>query len=77
MIHSGPPSSRVQTLESSVLTGFSSLLVTDGAIHAREGGAAQEPPRQVPVRGRGRGARDAGPGQVLGERVVDRRGDAA
>jgi hypothetical protein len=57
----GPPSSRVQTLESSVLTGFSCLPITDGAVRAREGGAAQEPPRQVPVRGRGRGARDAGP----------------
>jgi hypothetical protein len=68
---------RVQTPESSVLTGFSSLPVTDGAVRAREGGAAQEPPRQVPVRGRGRGARDAGPGRVLGERAVDRRGGAA
>jgi hypothetical protein len=73
----GPPSSRVQTLESSVLTGFSSLPVTDGAVRTREGGAAQEPPQQVPVRGQGRGARDAGPGRVLGERAVDLRGGAA
>ncbi|OEL22786.1 hypothetical protein BAE44_0016194, partial [Dichanthelium oligosanthes] len=48
-----------------------------GAVRAGEGGAAEEPPRQVSVRGRGPGARHAGPRRVLPERALDRRGRAA
>lgn len=44
--------------------------IRDGAVRAREDGAAAEPPRQVPVRRRGRGARDPGPERGVPERAV-------